>query len=71
MNKYIIQATALQGTVLNPLPDGLITTKNGDYIVLTTGGDMILTVNGFVPLNALKTISGDVVKTKNLEFITT
>ena len=59
------------GALLNHLPDGLITTKNGDYIVLTTGGDMILTVDGFVPFNALKTISGDVVKTKNLDFILT
>lgn len=45
-----ISPGVLQGTKLNVLPDGLITTKNGDYIVLTTGGDMILTVNGFVPL---------------------
>lgn len=59
------------GALLNPLPDGIITTKNGDYIVVTTGGDMILTVNGFVPLNALRTTSGDVVKTINLDFITT
>jgi len=70
MNKYIIQA-AIQGSNVNPLPDGIITTKTGDFIVLTTGGNMILTVDGFVPLNALKTISGDVVKTKNLDFILT
>ena len=59
------------GAVLNQIPDGAITTKNGDLIVLTTGGNYILTVEGFVPLNALRTTSGDVVKTKNLEFITT
>ena len=57
--------------LLNQIPDGAITTKNGDLIVLTTGGNYILTVEGFVPLNALRTTSGDVVKTKNLEFITT
>lgn len=36
-----------QGALLNPepeIPDGAITTKNGDLIVLTTGGDYILTV---------------------------
>lgn len=60
-----------QGALLNPLPDGAITTKDGSMIVLTTGSDYILTVDGFVPLNALKTISGDVVKTKELDFITT
>ena len=59
------------GALLNQIPDGAITTKNGDLIVLTTGGNYILTVEGFVPLNALRTTSGDVVKTKNLEFITT
>ena len=59
------------GALLNQIPDGAITTKNGDLIVLTTGGNYILTVEGFVPSNALRTTSGDVVKTKNLEFITT
>lgn len=60
-----------QGALVNQIPEGAITTKNGDMIVLTTGGDYILTVEGFIPLNALRTTSGDVVKTKNLEFITT
>ena len=59
------------GALLNQIPDGAITTKNGDLIVLTTGGNYILTVEGFIPSNALRTTSGDVVKTKNLEFITT
>ena len=71
MNKYIKQAIAQQGALLNQIPDGAITTKNGDLIVLTTGGNYILTVEGFVPINALRTTSGDVVKTKNLDFILT
>lgn len=74
MNKYIIQATASQGALLNPepvIPDGAIVTKDGSMIVLTTGSDYILTVEGFIPLTALRTMSGDVVKTKNLDFITT
>lgn len=71
LNKYEIAALAFIGALLNPLPDGAITTKDGSMIVLTTGSDYILTVDGFVPLNALKTISGDVVKTKELDFITT
>jgi hypothetical protein len=58
------------GATLNLLPDGAITTKAGDMIILTTGSDYILTVEGFIPLNALRTISGDVVKTNNLDFIT-
>ena len=58
------------GSNVNQIPDGAIVTKDGSMIVLTTGGDYILTVDGFVPLNALKTISGDVVKTKELDFIT-
>jgi len=61
----------LLGAKLNPLPDGLITTKNGDYIVLTTNGDMILTVNGFVPLNAMRTITGLPVVTKTNDYILT
>ena len=59
------------GSLLNQpiIPDGAITTKDGQMIVLTTGDEYILTVNGFVPLNALRSLSGDVVKTKNLDFI--
>jgi len=32
------------------VPDGAITTVNGDFIILTMDGDYILTVNGAVPL---------------------
>jgi hypothetical protein len=67
---YDVDALASIGSNVNPIPDGAIVTKDGSMIVLTTGGDYILTVDGFVPLNALKTISGDVVKTKELDFIT-
>ena len=62
------------GALLNQtpeVPDGAITTKDGSMIVLTTGSDYILTVEGFVPLTALRITSGDVVKTKNLDFILT
>lgn len=52
------------------LPDGLITTMNGDMIVLSVSGDYVLTVNGFVPMNALMLPSGDFLKTINNEFIT-
>ena len=62
---------AQQATNVNPLPDGVITTVNGETIVLTTGGDYILTVNGWVPAGALKTLSGEPVKTLNNDFILT
>lgn len=52
------------------IPDGAIVTKNGDFIVLTTDGDFILTVNGFVPLNAMRTFDGSPIVTKLNEYIT-
>ena len=70
MYKYLLQASAQLGSNVNQIPEGAITIKNGDLIVLTTGGNYILTVEGFIPSNALRTTTGDVVKTKNLEFIT-
>jgi len=53
----------------NPIPDGAIVTKDGSMIILTTGSDYILTVNGFVPLNALM-VGDNAVKTLNNQFIT-
>lgn len=61
------------GANVNPsppdIPDGAITTMNGDMIILSTGGDYVLTVNGFVPLNALSMHDGSPIKTVNNEFI--
>ncbi len=75
MNGFGFGFSAALGTMLNQnepeIPDGAITTKDGSMIVLTTGSDYILTVDGFIPLTALRTKSGDVVKTKNLDFILT
>ena len=52
------------------IPDKAIVTKNGDYVVLTTDGNYILTVDAFVPANTIRTINGNPVITKNNQFIT-
>ena len=62
----------LQGSILNqkqPPDNAIVTTVTGDYIV-SVDGKYILTVEGFVPLNAMRTLSGDPVVTKNNEYIT-
>jgi len=62
-------------SLLNPslpseIPDGAITTMNDNMIILSTNGDYILTINGFVPMNALMLSNGSFLKTLNNEFIT-
>jgi len=52
------------------LPDNaVVTTLGGNYIV-SVDGKFILTVEGFIPLDAMRTISGVPVVTKNNEYIT-
>lgn len=61
-----------QWTLLNhnqPPDNAVVTTLTGDYIV-SVDGKYILTVKGFVPLNAMRTLSGDPVVTKNNQYIT-
>ena len=73
MNKYIKQAIAQQGALLNqnaPPDNAVVTTVTGDYIV-SVDGKYIMTVEGFVPLNAMRTLSGDPIVTINNEYITT
>lgn len=61
-----------KGSVLNqdPPPDNaVVTILTGDYIV-SVDGKYILTVEGFVPLNAMRTLQGNPVVTKNNEYVT-
>lgn len=61
-----------QATMLNPFqpPDNaVVTTLTGDYIV-SVDGKYILTVDGFIPLNAMRTLTGEPVVTINNEYIT-
>ena len=71
MNKYIKQAIAQQGALLNQNapPDNAVVTKSGKYIT-SVDGKFILTVNGFVPLNALRILTGNPVVTKSGKYIT-
>lgn len=60
------------GSELNPFvpPDNaVVTTTTGDYIV-SVDGKYILTVEGFVPLKAMRTLDGHPVITKNNDYIT-
>ena len=60
------------GSVLNlftPPDNAVVTTLTGDYIV-SVDGKYILTVEGFVPLNAMRTLQGNPVVTKNNQYIT-
>jgi len=59
------------GTLLNPIeyPDNAVVTKSGKYIT-SVNGKFILTVNGFVPLNALRTLTGNPGVTKSGKYIT-
>jgi len=50
-------------------PDNAVVTKSGKYIT-SVNGKFILTVNGFVPLNALRTLTGNPVVTKSGKYIT-
>lgn len=55
---------------LSNYPDNaVVTTLTGNYIV-SVDGKFILTVDGFVPLNAMRTLQGNPVVTKNNEYIT-
>ena len=54
---------------LNYPDNAVVTTTNGNYIV-SVDGKFILTVEGFVPLNAMITLQGNPVVTKNNEYIT-
>jgi len=59
------------GALLNPTeyPDNAVVTKSGKYIT-SVDGKFILTVDGFVPLNALRTLTGNPVVTKSGKYIT-
>ena len=72
MNKYLLKAAAQQGSLVNqnqPPDNAVVTTLTGDYIV-SVDGKYILAVEGFVPLNAMRTLSGDPIVTKNNQYIT-
>lgn len=56
-------------SVLNYPDNAIVTTLTGDYIV-SVDGKFILTVDGFVPLNAMRTLQGNPVVTKNNEYTT-
>lgn len=60
------------GVSINPvgIPDHIVVTKNGDKVVLTIGGDYIQSVAGYVPSNAMRTIIGEPIVTKENKFIT-
>jgi len=56
-------------TLVNYPGNAIVTTLTGDYIV-SVDGKYILTVDGFVPLNAMRTLTGEPVVTINNEYIT-
>ena len=58
-----------QGTLLSLPENAVVTTVGGNYIV-SVDGKFILTVEGFIPLDAMRTLSGNPVVTKNNEYIT-
>lgn len=53
----------------NNFPDNAVVTKSGKYIT-SVDGKFILTVNGFVPLNAMRTVTGNPIVTKTGKYIT-
>lgn len=58
-----------KGTHVNLPDNAVVTTVGGNYIV-SVDGKFILTVEGFIPIDAMRTLTGDPVVTKNNEYIT-
>lgn len=72
MSKRLTPQIVQNGAKLNlfqPPDNAVVTTVMGDYIV-SIDGKYILTVEGFIPLNAMRTLSGSPIVTKDNQYIT-
>lgn len=61
--------TLVHNAALVNYPDNAVVTKSGKYIT-SVDGKFILTVEGFVPLNAMRTLTGNPIVTKSGKYIT-